>query len=60
MDGSLLVSSVHGTLQAGILEWVDIPFSRGSSQLRDQNWVSCDSRTAGGFFTLEPQGFGVG
>ena len=25
------VSSVHGILQARILEWVDVPFSRGSS-----------------------------
>ena len=29
-------SSVHGILQARILEWVAIPFSRGSSQPRDQ------------------------
>ena len=29
-------SSIHGILQAKILEWVAIPFSRGSSQLRDQ------------------------
>ena len=29
-------SSVHGTLQARILEWVAMPFSRGSSQLGDQ------------------------
>ena len=29
MDCSLLVSSFHGVLQAGILEWVAIPFSRG-------------------------------
>ena len=28
-------SSVHGILQARILEWVAIPFSRGSSQPRD-------------------------
>ena len=28
-------SSLHGILQTGILEWVDIPFSRGSSQPRD-------------------------
>ena len=28
-------SSVHGILQAKILEWVAIPFSRGSSQPRD-------------------------
>ena len=42
-------SSVHGILQARILEWVDIPFSRGSSQPRDQTWVSC---IAGRFFTI--------
>ena len=30
--------SVHGTLQARILEWVAIPFSRGCSRPRDQNW----------------------
>ena len=29
-------SSVHGILQAKILEWVVIPFSRGSSRPRDQ------------------------
>ena len=28
-------SSVHGFLQARVLEWVVVPFSRGSSQLRD-------------------------
>ena len=28
-------------LQVGILEWVDLSFSRGSSQPRDQNHVSC-------------------
>ena len=32
--------SVHGILQARILEWVAVPFSRGSSQLRYQTWVS--------------------
>ena len=42
-------SSVHGILQARILEWVAIPFSRGSSQPRDQTWVSC---IAGRFFTV--------
>ena len=31
MDGSLPGSSVHGIPQARILEWVAIPFSRGSS-----------------------------
>ena len=32
-------SSVHRVLQAGILEWAAIPFSRGSSQSRDRTWV---------------------
>ena len=35
MDCSLSGSSVHGILQARILEWVAVPFSRGSSQHRD-------------------------
>ena len=34
-------SSVHGILQARILEWVAILSSRGSSQSRDQTCVSC-------------------
>ena len=34
-------SSVLGILQARILEWVAISFSRGSSQPRDRTWVSC-------------------
>ena len=41
MDCSLLGSSVHGILQARILEWVAIPFSRGSSQPKDWTQVSC-------------------
>ena len=41
-------SSVHEILQARILEWVAIPFSRGSSQHRNQTWISC---IAGRFFT---------
>ena len=40
MDCSPPGSSVHGTLQARKLEWVAIPFSRGSSQPRGQTWVS--------------------
>ena len=44
-------SSVHGILQARVLEWVATSFSRGSSQPRDQTQVSC---IAGGFFTAEP------
>ena len=35
MDCSMLGSSVHGIIQARILKWVAIPFSRESSQLRD-------------------------
>ena len=49
MDCSPPGSFLHGILQARILEWVTIPFSRGSSQLRDRTWVSC---TAGIFFTV--------
>ena len=40
---------VHGILRARILEWVAIPFSRGSSQLKDQTWVS---NIAGRFFII--------
>ena len=40
-DCSLPGSSVHRILQARILEWVAIPFSRGSSQPRDWTQVSC-------------------
>ena len=35
-DHSLSSSSVHGILQARILEWIAIPFSRGSSPPKDQ------------------------
>ena len=44
---SLPGSSVHGILQARIMEWVTIPFSRGSSQLRDRT-----QGIAGRFFTI--------
>ena len=40
--------TLHGILQARILEWVACPFSRGSSQPRDRTQVS---HIAGGFFT---------
>ena len=40
MDCSPPGSSVHAIFQARILEWVAISFSRGSSQPRDQTWVS--------------------
>ena len=37
MDCSLPGSSVHGIFQERILEWIAIPFSRGSSQPRGSN-----------------------
>ena len=49
MDCTSPGSSVHGFLQARILEGVAIPFSRRSSQPRDQILVSC---TASRFFTI--------
>ena len=49
MDCSLLGSSVHGILQARILESVAIPFSKRSFWLRNRAWVSC---IAGRFFTI--------
>ena len=44
MDCSLPDSSVHGIFQARILGWVAISFSRASSWIRDQTWVSCIGR----------------
>ena len=49
MDCSSQGSSVHGILQARTMEWVAIPFSRGSSRPRDPTWVFC---IAVGFFTI--------
>ena len=49
MDCSLPGSSVHGIFQAIVLEGIAIPFSRGSSQPRDQTLVSC---IAGRFLTI--------
>ena len=34
-------NTVHGILQAKILEWVAFPFSRWSSQPREQTQISC-------------------
>ena len=50
MDCSPPGSSVHGIFQARILEWVAIPFSRGSSRSRGQTWIGR------WFFTTEPPG----
>ena len=49
MDCSPPGSSVHGILQARVLEWVAISFSRGSSPPRDRTQVSC---IEGRLFTL--------
>ena len=46
-------SSVHGILQARILEWTAISFSMGSSWPRDWTWVSC---TAGRRYHLSHHG----
>ena len=52
MDCRLPGFSVHGILQARILEWVAISFSRGSFPPRGQTRVSYISCTAGKFFTV--------
>ena len=49
MDCSPPDSSVHGILQARILVWVAVSFSRGSSQSRDRTQVSC---IVGRFFAI--------
>ena len=53
MDYSLPGSSVHGILQAGILGWVTISFSR---DLPDTRIEHPSPALAGGFFTVEPPG----
>ena len=51
MDHNLPVSSVHGILQAWILEWVAIPSSRGSSGSKVRVHVSYVSCIGSRFFT---------
>ena len=48
---TVVCSSVHGILQARILEWVSISFSRGSSQPRDRTALEADALTS------EPRGY---
>ena len=48
--------SVHGILQARILERTAICYSRGSSRPRDQTHVSCAPTLTGRFFTTTPPG----
>ena len=45
--------TVHGILQARILKWIAVPFSRRSSQPKHRS-QAC--RIAGGFFIIEPPG----
>ena len=54
VDCSLPGSSVHGILQARILEWVAIAFSRGSSQPRDWTQVCLNCRQT--LYPLRHQG----
>ena len=49
LDCNLPGSSIHGIFQARILEWIAIPFSRGSSRPRDWTWLS---HIAGRLFTV--------
>ena len=49
MDCNSPSSSIHGIIQARILEWVTMSISRGSSQPKD--WIQV-SLIAGGFFTI--------
>ena len=53
MDCNPPASSVHIILQASLLEWVAIPFSRGYSWPRVRNWVS---HIAGSSLSLKPWG----
>ena len=53
LDCSPPGSSVHGILQARILEWVAMPSSKGSSQPRDRTHGPC---IAAGIFATEPSG----
>ena len=53
MGYSLPGSSVHGILQATVLEWVAIAFCRGSSLIKARTSVSC---SADRFFSREPPG----
>ena len=48
--------SVHGILQAWILEWIVMPSSKGSFQSRDWTHISRGSYITGGMFTLSHLG----
>ena len=56
MDRKPLGSSIHGSLQARILEWAAILFSKGSSRPRDRTQVYC---IAGRLYHLSHQGIPI-
>ena len=56
MDDSPPGSHVHEIFQAGILQWVAISSSRGSTWPKDQTHISCGSWIEGRFFRTEPPG----
>ena len=56
MDCSPPGSPVHGIVQARIQEWVAMPSSKESSQLKGGTRVSCISCIAGKFFTMKHPG----
>ena len=56
MDCSLLRSSIHGTFQTRVLEWVAISFSRGSSPPKNRNCLFLSPSLADGFFTTVSPG----
>ena len=56
VDCSPSGSSVHGILQAGIVEWVAMPSSRGSSQPIGQTRVSCLQHWQASSLSLPPPG----
>ena len=56
MDYSQPGTSVQGIFLPRILEWVVMPFSRGSSWPRDPTRISYVSCIAGGLFTADPPG----
>ena len=56
IDCSLPGSSVHGILQARLLEWVVTPSFRESFRPKDRTCISCISCIAGRFLTTEPPG----
>ena len=62
MDCMYPTRYIHGTIQAGILEWVAMPFSRRSSRPRDQTrvlFLVCGSCGAGKYLTAEPPLFKI-